>query len=60
MLPVMNKIAEFLKVDLKKYCTLDKREVLSVSVTSIDKLSIIVNYFNTYNMLGIKHSDYLD
>ena len=56
----MEKIAEFLEVDLKKYFTTDKREILSVSVTSISKLSIIVNYFNTYNMLGIKHSDYSD
>ena len=60
MLPVMNTIAEFMEVDLKKYFTLDKREILSVSLTSINKLSIIVNYFNSFNMLGVKHSDYLD
>lgn len=59
MLPVMKEIAEFFSVDLKTYTT-NSVEVLSVSVTSLSKLSTVVNYFSTYSMLGIKHSDYLD
>jgi hypothetical protein len=60
MLPVMKEIAEFFNVDLITYTTNSAQEVLSVSVTSLSKLSRVVNYFSTYNMLGIKHSDYLD
>jgi len=60
MLPVMKEIAEFFSVDLKTYTTNSAHEVLSVSVTSLSKLSTVVNYFSTYSMLGIKHSDYLD
>jgi hypothetical protein len=60
MLPVMEDLAKFFNVDLKKYITKNEQEVFSVSVTALNKLSIVVNYFSTYNMLGIKHSDYLD
>lgn len=60
MLPVMEDLAKFFNVDLKKYITKNEQEVFSVSVTSLNKLSIVVNYFSTYNMIGIKHSDYLD
>lgn len=44
----------------KTYTTNGAQEVLSVSVTSLSKLSTVVNYFSTYSLLGIKHSDYLD
>lgn len=60
MLPVMQEIADFFNVDLITYTTNSAQEILSVSVTSLSKLSRVVNYFSTYSMLGIKHSDYLD
>ena len=61
MLPVMEKLASFLSCKLNTYTTNTKskpNEVLSLSVTGINKLEIIVNYFNQYPLLGVKGKDF--
>jgi len=61
MLPVMVTLASFLSCNLKTYTIKAKSkstEVLSVSVTSIDKLESIVNYFNKYPLLDVKGKDF--
>jgi len=60
MLPIMEDLAKFFNVDLKTFITKNEQEIYSVSVRSLNKLSIVVNYFSTYNMIGIKQRDYLD
>ena len=58
MLPIM---ASFLSCKLCTYLIGPKsnqREVLSLSVTSINNLEFIVNYFNKYPLLGIKGKDF--
>jgi len=57
MLPVMEKLASFLSCKLNTYTINPKskpKEVLSLSVTGINKLEFIVNYFNKYPLLGVK------
>lgn len=61
MLPVMETLASFLSCKLSTYAIKagsGSKEVLSLSVTSIDKLEFIVNYFNKYPLLGVKGNDF--
>ena len=58
MLPIK---ASFLSCKLNTYLIGSKsnqREVLSLSVTGINSLEFIVNYFNKYPLLGIKGKDF--
>ena len=58
MLPIK---ASFLSCKLNTYLIGSKsnqREVLSLSVTSINNLEFIVNYFSKYPLLGIKGKDF--
>ena len=61
MLPIMESLASFLSCKLNTYFLKPKsnqREVLSLSVTGINSLEFIVNYFNKYPLLGIKGKDF--
>ena len=61
MLPIMESLASFLSCKLSTYLLDSKsnqREVLSLSVTGINNLEFIVNYFNKYPLLGIKGKDF--
>jgi LAGLIDADG DNA endonuclease family protein len=60
MLPIMEEISKCLLCDLSKYKTLKGDQVLSISVTSIDKLKVIIEYFDIYSLLGIKYNDFVD
>jgi hypothetical protein len=40
--------------------TQELAELLSVSVTRLDKLKPIVDYFNKYPLLGLKAKDFKD
>jgi len=60
MLPVMEEITKYFLCNLSKYKTLKSGEVLSISITSINKFKIIIEYFDTYSLLGIKYNDYID
>jgi LAGLIDADG endonuclease len=59
MLPIMEEIAKCFLCNLSKYKT-NSGEVLSVSITSINKLNVIIEYFDIYNLLGIKYNDFID
>jgi LAGLIDADG endonuclease/Cytochrome c oxidase subunit III len=60
MLFIMEEIAKCLSSSLDKHKTSKGDEILSITVTSIDKIKIIVNYFNKYSLLGTKYIDYSD
>jgi hypothetical protein len=64
--PVMKEIASFLNCNLSTYlmrtntkCE-EKVEILSVSITSVEKVKTLVTYFNKYPLLGVKGKDYKD
>lgn len=61
MLFIMESIASFLSCKLSTY-TIDPksnpREILSIGITGINNLTVIVNYFNTYPLLGVKGKDF--
>lgn len=59
MLPIMEKIAKCFLCNLSKYNT-KSGEILSISITSINKLNVIIEYFDIHNLLGIKYNDYID
>jgi len=59
MLPIMKEITKCFLCNLSKYKT-KSGEILSVSITSINKLNVIVEYFDIYNLLGIKYNDFID
>ena len=56
MFPIMESLASFLSRNLNIY-TIDRyskpREVLSISVTGINNLEFIVNFFNKYPLIGV-------
>jgi hypothetical protein len=61
MFPIMESLASFLSRKLNIF-TIDPhsnpREVLSLSVTGINNLEFIVNYFNKYPLIGEKGKDF--
>ena len=59
MLPFMENLASFLGCTVKSYnSNKSHSEVLSLSVTSIDNLKLLMNYFSKYPLLGEKWDDY--
>jgi hypothetical protein len=58
MLPFMEKLALFLDCSVKTYSSnKTNTEVLSLTVSAIDKLKPIVNYFDKYLLIGNKFDD---
>jgi hypothetical protein len=62
MLSIMEEIANCLSCDVKTYNILknDRTTILSLTVTAIDKLKVVINYFNKYPLLGIKGINFND
>ena len=53
----MEKLANFLDCKLSIYNN-KTGKVLSLNVTSIEKIGFVINYFNRYSLLGIKYKDF--
>ena len=58
MRPFMENLALFLSCNLKSYTNNTGSEVLSLSVSSIDSVKFLINYFNSYPLLGDKIKDF--
>ena len=56
----MEEISKCFLCNLSEYNTLKSGQVLSISITSINKLKVIIGYFNVYSLLGIKYNDFLN
>jgi len=59
MLNIMELLAIFLNCKLSVYEN-NTGKILSLSVSAIDKVRFIVDYFNKYSLLGTKSKDYKD
>lgn len=57
LLPFMELLAQFLESNVISY---KDNTVLYVSVTSLDKLSKLITYFNNFPLLGVKGKDFND
>ena len=64
---ILEEIAQFLSCNLltvkrnhTKPLKLEPIDTLSVSVTSLDKIEPLLNYFNKYPLLGVKGLDFKD
>jgi hypothetical protein len=55
----MESLSKFLFCKLSIYKT-NKGEMLSLSVSAIDKIRSIIEYFNKYPLIGIKGKDFKD
>lgn len=59
MLPFMENLASFLNCEVKNYnSNKTQTEVLSLTVAAINKLELLVNYFDKYPLIGDKANDY--
>lgn len=58
MKPFMENLALFLTCNLKSYTNNTGSEILSLSISSIDGVKFLVNYFNSYPLLGNKINDF--
>lgn len=58
-LNIMKQVAKFLDCKLSIYNN-KTGKVLSLNVTSLEKIVFIINYFNRYPLLGIKYKDFKD
>lgn len=56
---LMESLSKFLLCKLSIYKT-NKGEILSLSVSAIDKIESVIEYFNKYPLLGIKGKDFKD
>lgn len=58
MKPFMESLALFLSCNLKSYINNTNSEILCVSVSSLDSVKFLVNYFNKYSLIGDKLNDF--
>jgi len=58
MKPFMENLALFLSCNLTSYINNTNSEILSVSVSSLDSVKLLVNYFNKYPLIGDKLNDF--
>ena len=54
MKPFMENLALFLSCNLKNYTNNTNSEILSLSISSINSVKFLINYFNSYPLLGDK------
>jgi len=59
MLNIMEKISQTLLCNLTVYESKNNK-ILSIKVVAIDKIKLIISYFNKYPLLGIKWKDFKD
>lgn len=60
MKPFMERLSLYLDTNLKCYNSNKTRsEVLSLYISSIDKISFLINYFDKYPLLGEKYDSYV-
>ena len=61
MLNFMEDLSKFLSCNLSNYKIKNSNdEVLTISISSINKLKFIINYFSNYPLFGIKSKDFQD
>jgi hypothetical protein len=60
MLDIMKEISSFLSCELYTYKTKENKDYICINITSIERLKLIVNYFDKYPLLGTKSEDYKD
>jgi len=53
----MEKISQTLLCNLIVYESKNNK-ILSIKVVAIDKIKLIISYFNKYTLLGIKREDF--
>ena len=58
MKPFMESLALFLSCNLKNYTNNTGSKVLSLSVSSINSVKFLIDYFNKYPLLGNKINDF--
>lgn len=58
MKPFMESLALFLSCNLTSYINNTNSEILSVSVSSLDSVKLLVNYFNKYPLIGDNLNDF--
>ncbi|EUC39707.1 hypothetical protein COCMIDRAFT_41819 [Bipolaris oryzae ATCC 44560] len=58
MKPFMEDLALFLSCNLKSYINNTNSEILTVSVSSLESVKFLVNYFNKYPLIGDKLNDF--
>lgn len=57
MLNIMEKISQTLLCNLTVYESKNNK-ILSIKVVAIDKIKLIISYFNKYPLLGINWKDF--
>lgn len=58
MEPIMSELAFFLSCNLKSYTTAKNSVGLSLSVSSVNNIKSLVDYFNKYPLIGNKLNDF--
>ena len=58
MKPFMESLSLFLSCNLKSYTNNRNSEILSISVSSLDSVKFLINYFNKYPLIGGKLNDF--
>jgi len=58
MKPFMESLSLFLSCNLKSYTNNTNSEILSISVSSLDSVKFLINYFNKYPLIGDKLNDF--
>ena len=65
MIPIMELIAKNLECNVLNYkaktlILFKTVEILSVSLTALNKIKILIDYFNSFPLIGTKYKDFKD
>jgi len=58
MKPLMESLSFFLSCNVTNYTNNINSEILSVSVSSLDTVKLLIDYFNKYPLIGDKLNDF--
>jgi hypothetical protein len=59
MLEIMEILSKFLNCKLKTY-EIKTGKILSLSLSAIEKIGYLINYFNKYSLKSTKNLDFKD
>lgn len=58
--PFMEKLANYMDCNILTYTNNYNVDVLYISISSIKKLEVVIDYFNKYSLIGTKGKDFKD
>ena len=60
MMAIMSNISRFLSCNCKTYYTTRNKKIIVINIQSLERIKILIDYYNKYPLLGIKSKNFKD